>query len=1024
MKRFLWLLVGALVLAGLPAESAAQTRGTIVGQIVDATTSQPLASVQVFVPGTSLGTLTDVQGRFSIANVPAGTVELRANRVGYAQATQSVTVASGATATVDLSMSPSAVALDELVVTGTTGVVERRSQGAVVASIDASDIVERGTVTSVQDILTGRVPGVQLTASSGSTGTAQQIRIRGASSISLSNEPLIFIDGVRADSRSQSDVAGGGLWVGGQATSRLFDVNPEDIESVEVVKGPAAATLYGADASAGVIQIFTKKGAAGTNQFRQNVTLEYHDIDPNFTPETAFGRCTQALVDVPNSLCAGRNVDDVFTDNVLQREGVFRNGQMRSLGYNARGGGDNFGYYISFGVDQEDGTLPTNEMLRRTGRANFNFTPTSTLSFDAGVGITDITTELPMNDNNVYGYLGLAYLGSPSTVRVVDGERVGGTYSNRPFEAINAIESSSAVFRVTPTVQVNYTPFDWFSNRVVVGGDITRGEMAQYFPINSNVWYQGDTNTGDLEEIRTNNDVITFDYLGTIRGNLTENITSNLSFGAQAIRTRYDRMTGSGVGFVTTGNRVIGDAAQISASQGYADTREIGFLGHLDLGFYDRLYLQLGARIDQNSSFGEETDPFFLPSIGASYVISDEQFWDPIASFIPSFRVRAKYGTTGRSPTPGASLETYNARPYAILNATGSAAGVVPFNPGTLDLKPEKGTEYEFGFDAGFFNNRLGLELTYFDKTTTDLLIRRPVPPSTGAGQNPYANLGEVTNTGFEFALNSTLVSTPTVRWEARLAGSTLDNELVDLGGIEPFGTVARFDEGHSLGFLSTRVIREVITAQGDSRCPENAAGVNVPCVIVSDQNEYFANSLPTYEGNFGTTLTLFNNFQISGQLDWKGGNSIYNNTAQFRERSFGTAEIAVDRAIRLGQGEIISDEDLLRRWGPFVAEGNGSSVAFSNVHDAYYEKADFVRLRELSATYFLPASIASRLGASNASLTVGGRNLGLWTDYSGPDPEVLSAGAASVGTGAFVREDFLTVPQPRRLLVRMNLSF
>jgi hypothetical protein len=204
MKKLWWLAVAMLAVAGSPGTSESQARGTIGGQVVDEMTNQPLATVQIFIPGTSLGTLTNSEGRYTMSNVPTGTVELRANRVGYAQATQTVTIAGGASATADFALTPSAVALDELVVTGTAGPVQRRSQPAVVASVNASEIVEHGTVSSVQELLTARVPGVNITSSSGSTGTAQQIRIRGASSISLSNEPLIFIDGVRADSRSQS----------------------------------------------------------------------------------------------------------------------------------------------------------------------------------------------------------------------------------------------------------------------------------------------------------------------------------------------------------------------------------------------------------------------------------------------------------------------------------------------------------------------------------------------------------------------------------------------------------------------------------------------------------------------------------------------------------------------------------------------------------------------------------------------------------------------------------------------------
>ncbi len=277
-------------------------------------------------------------------------------------------------------------------------------------------------------------------------------------------------------------------------------------------------------------------------------------------------------------------------------------------------------------------------------------------------------------------------------------------------------------------------------------------------------------------------------------------------------------------------------------------------------------------------------------------------------------------------------------------------------------------------------------------------------------------NIGEVVNRGVEFALRGNLVNTSNFQWEARVAGNTLHNELVTLGDIEPFGTFPRFSEGRPLGYFSTRTIKEVILADGDARCPVTA-GVHTACAIVSDDDEYVGSSLPTLEGNFSSTFTIFQRIQITGLLDWKRGHTIYNNTAQFRDRSFANSEAGVLRADAIGQ------DASLRKFGPFVAE-SGGSVPFTNVNGAYFESADFVRLREVSAIFSLPERYAARVGAAAASVTVGVRNLALWTDYSGNDPEVLAQSTRVTGSGTFAREDFLTVPQPRRLVFKLNLSF
>ncbi len=1006
MIKTRWFIAALLMaVAALPSLGSAQTRGTISGQVTDTSDGQPLANVQIFVQGTSLGTLSNADGNFTIREVPPGQHQVRANRLGYSGGDEIVTVIAGETATVNFGLSPSAVALEEIVVTGTAGAVERRAQPAVVATINAAEEVEQGTSSNLSQLLTAQVPGVQVTASSGVSGTAQQIRIRGASSITLSNEPLIFIDGIRANSRTMTDIN-----IGGQGVSRLFDINPEDIQSIEIVKGPAAATLYGADASAGVIQIFTKQGRPGSNRFTQNISLEYNNIDPNFTPPANFGACSEEAVEAGSgvALCQGQAVGTVISDNPLVRNDAFEDGHLRSLGYSGRGGGENYGYFVSLGYDDEEGTLPNNSLERRTGRVNFNFIPTSELSIDAGIGLGLVDSAFPINDNNIFGFLGGGLLGRPTSVsRNDEGELEGGFYiPQRDLEAISSIESEIRTLRYTPTLQVNYTPMQWFTNRVVMGADISRTEGTQFYPKNEQNWYSGDTDSGDLEEERVNFDVYTFDYLGTLSSSFgaESEFSADFSFGLQAIQETFDNVVGYGTGFVTNANRVVGDASQISAGQDFQETTSLGYLGQLDVGLWDRLFLQIGARVDQFSSFGEQAEPFFLPKVGASYVISDESFWQPVSSVIPTLRLRGAYGTTGRAPSAGASLETYNASPFTIIGG-GTGAGVRPARPGNFDLRPEKGTEYELGLDAGLFNQRFGLELTYYNKHTTDLILNVPIPPSSGFSSNPFENIGEVLNSGIELALNGQLVSTPAFSWDFRVAGSTLHNELIELGEVAPFGNMNRFIEGYPLGAFFTQTIQSVDVAN--------------EVVVVSDTAQFVGNYLPDFEGNVGTTFTIMQNLQISGQMDWKSNFMIYNNTAQFRDRAFRNSELGVRR----NEEGFISEEERLRRYGPFV-DTQGQDVAYTQVNEEYLEEGDFVRLREIAATLSLPEAWAQRMGASAASLTVGGRNLAIWTDYSGPDPEVLAQATRNTGTGTFQREDFLTVPQPRRMVFKLNLTF
>jgi TonB-dependent starch-binding outer membrane protein SusC len=1005
MNKLRWLLSLTLAMTTLPGALHAQERGVITGTVVEEATQRPLAGAQVTVTGTQLGTITNQQGRFTISGVPAGPREVRAALIGYSAATRTVNVATGGAASVAFTLTQTAVALDELVVTGTAGRQERRAQAAVVSTINAAQIVENAPVVNVSQILAARTPGVSITSHSGTSGTAQNIRIRGAASLNLSNEPIVFIDGIRADSRA-TQLYG----VGGQGTSRLNDVRPEDIESIEVVKGPAAATLYGADASAGVIQIITKRGRTGSG-FSQSISAEYNTIDANFTPEANWGACSAAHVtQEARTLCFGQPVGTIVRDNPLVRYNVFRQGEMRSLNWSGRGGGENYGYFLSLGGDNELGTLPSNEYNRASGRFNFSFVPTPQLRFEAGMGLIRTFTRLPDNDNNIYGYLGGGMLGSPLTVGTANDGWFG---ANRQTEAIAAIDNHSVAMRTTPTFTVSYSPVAWFTNRLNVGADMTRTEAQNFFPRNLIGWYgTADLNSGWIGQSRQNRDAYTVDYLGNMTTAFGSNISADFSFGGQFISTRSDLTNATGIGLITNAANAVNAAATSTGGQTFSESRQIGLFTQAQLGFNDRLFVQVAGRMDQSSAFGADAEPFFSPKLGVSYVLSDEAFFQPYRGFMNTLRLRAAWGTTGRSPTSGA-IQTFAAAPFAITTTGLVQGGIVPSNPGNPNLRPERGTELEAGFDAELINGRLGFEVTYFDKTSRDIILAQPLPPSLGFGQNPLVNIGEMVNRGFEVATTARIFELPNFAWEARLGFNTLHNEITDLGGIEPFGTMYRRIEGRQAGAFHSQVIREVVTD------PARAAAVCRPgqtsCAIVSDTLEFLGNFLPTFEGSFSNTITLARNIRLTGNVDWKSDFMLYNNTAQFRERSFGTAE----RWVRRNEEGFATQESNIRRYGPFVNEATGQAVGVASINEEYIERGDFVRLRELALTYSLPNTLTGRFGASSASVTLAGRNLALWTDYTGTDPEI-----SGQPLDDFNRWDFLTVPQARRWVARVNFQF
>jgi TonB-linked SusC/RagA family outer membrane protein len=984
MPRNKALLAAFLALVLSPAGASAQN--AIVTGAVRSQTQSAVRGALVEIPELSLTSVTNDNGFYRIV-IPAErvtnqAVTLRVSSIGYKVAEKQIQLRAGSIQE-DLVMAEEAIALDEVLVTGTAGRQERRAQAAVVSTINAAKVVETAPVQSVANLLQARTPGVMLRSVTGSSGTGQAIRIRGQASIELSSDPLVFIDGIRSDGANRQEFG-----VGNAQGSRLNDIKMEDIESIEVVKGPAAATLYGSDASAGVINIITKRGRV-QGGFTQSITLEYGEADPNFSPPDNYARCVGNTRNQPG--CQGMAEGTVLIDNPLQRENAFSDGRYRNIQWNLRGGGQNYGVYLSLGADQERGTLPNNEYGHVSGRAAFDFVPSEKLRMEFGFWLGRTTTQLPQNDNNIYGWLGGGLLGNPATR---GGANDGWYGANRTQNAIGSLETLDKALRLQPRVSVQYTPMPWFSNRLTVGGDIVRTRAFQFWPKNDDNWFDSaPLNTGQIGELRVSDDRITLDYLGNLTWNATPSIRGDLSFGSQIITTSEDETDAQGQGLVTNSVRDVSSAALLSGGgQEHEESRQIGFFGQGQISLNEKLYIQAGARIDQASVFGADSEAFISPKVGLSYVISDEPFFRNVfgETLITTMKLRGAWGSTGRQPTEGV-LATYDTDPYAIQ--TGDVRiGVTPADPGNLDLRPERSSELELGFDAGFLNDRLGVELTYFNKKTTDLVIEQVLPGSLGFGDDPLVNLGEVLNSGFEIAANARVLTYDNVALELRGAVNTLHNEIKNLG--------EEYDPGTG---TQRNAVGGPINAVYDYRIL--SIDTENDRVIISNQREFLGNpqNLPGVEGTFSSTLTLFRNVSLYAAFDARSDFVVYDNTTQFRDRQLPRSKLAV-----LG-ADAYPEEYVLARMGPFVTE-DGRTISRGDVATAYRQDAGFTRLREVSASYRLPRNMVQRfMRAEAAQITFAMRNLNIWTDFEGLDPE----------TG-----NFLTVPQDKRWTVRMNVTF
>ena len=1029
--KSLWIVMRRTALLTLvlglwaPRPAAAQVTAdsaTITGTVTNEG-GIPIGNARVTLLSLQLSTTTNDAGTYRLgipaARFVARNDTLRVVRLGFRPQNVGLTVAPGRVV-VDVVMQAQALQLERVLISGVVGQQERRAQSAVVATIDASDVVREAPVTNVTQLLSARVPGVVVTEGSGVTGTANRILIRGAASISLSNQPLVFIDGVRVDGgfRALMNVSGSGAASSGQAPSTLNDLNPDDIETIEVVKGPAAATLYGADASAGVIQVITKKGRVGSRSFTQDLTTEYDVIEPNFTVPTNFAKCTAALITPTstNPLCRGKELNALISDNPAERMNFFRNGWMGSAQYNVRGGGDNYGYFASFSATNEQGTTLNNTFKQRSGRGAFTFIHSPKLTFDLNYLLAKNDYNLPRSDQDTYGYYVESAFGSALTVRNgvlrpgdTDSVLVGGTLvGSATLESLSSIVSRSSALRTTPSVQVRYTPISWFTNRLTLGADFTQADGFILFPKNNFGWYPDRVPFGnDLTSIRQDDRFYTVDYLANIRAEFgTERqFSSDLSFGSQYIGRTSDRLSGSGSGIISNEATLVTNATSSTVSQGYGESRSLGLFVQEQVGFRDRLFLQVGLRADRNSAFGAEVGTFFLPKFGASWVISQEPFWRDLLTTVPTLRLRAAYGTTGRSPSSGA-FQTYAASKF--VNESGAVElGVSPADPGNPDLKPERGKELEAGFEAGFFSDRVGLELTYFNKKSTDLIVAVPTAPSSGFGGS-IANIGEVVNRGIEFLVRASPLSTPAFSWDATLSGATLHNEILELGTVGTFiNNFRAFTQGRQIAAYWAHRVRSVDVAGNRA--------------ITSDTAEFIGNQLPTFQATLANTVTFFRNFRVYALLESKRGYYSYNVNQENRDRArVNSAEVQ----LAADQGGY-STEERLRRLGPYFAETTNASVGIANVKDPYIQKADHIRLREVSVTWTVPPALLRTARVTGASITLGGRNLALWkSEYEGDDPDVLGLGGSASGVNQLFNADVFTTPPSRRYVVRLNVQF
>jgi TonB-linked SusC/RagA family outer membrane protein len=1001
------VLVAMLVLG---ATAGAQT-GTVAGRVTDQRSTQPLDGATVDVVGTNLTATTDAGGQYRIAGVPAGARSIVARRLGYSAARQAVSVTDGSQATVDLALRPAAQSLDEIVVTGTSGGEQLRSIGAKVATIDAVEALSTSGAPTLGALLSGRTPGLVITTGSGRVGAGPAINIRGRSSIGLGNSPLIYVDGVRVDNAVGTGPTGGGGFSaqGSQVGGRLNDITPEDIERIEIIKGPAASTIYGTEASNGVVQVITKRGAAGPkpefNLQAQQGASWFRDAEGRMP--TNYAACTAAQV-LPTSTtpaCHNLTAGTILTWNAIAEEkargrDLFNTGGTTLVSGAMSGTRNDVRYYVSSAFERDKGIEPNNGLQQFTAHVNLDLAINPKINVSTSLNYVDLRARL----GNDFG--ASAMFGGVFGHDVVFPASRGFGLGFIPEVTQELWDNTQDVNRLTASGKIEHAPLTWLRHRLQMGVDYTGDDsrnLERFVPAPLAVTLSAATAGGRIGQVLRRGIGYTTDYSATANTAVRGALSQSASLGLQVFRKEDDFSFLGGFGFPGAGIETVSGAANpLPAVQTEQVNTTVGAYIQEKLDWKNRLFVTGALRVDNNSAFGEDLRWVTYPKVDVSWVISEEPFWN-WNQVLSGLRLRAAYGESGRQPTTFSALRT-----FSPTQGPGGTNAVTPGSVGNSELRPERGKELEAGFEATAFD-RVTLDFTYFTKRTLDLIINQSVAPSSGFSGTRPMNLGRVDNHGIELAASAEVLRRADYRWEVYGSIATNKDVIKDLGGVPVLISAAgQFNQvGYPIGgIFSRRVVsadRDATTGQATNVLCDGGEGQ--PAVACGTAPFVFIGTpTPKVSGAIGNSLTIFDNLRLHALIDFKRGHRVFNQDEVLR------------CAFALGAGLCEANHFPLKYSPLYLAEATGTALPTHIIHQ-YFQDGSFAKLRELSASYTVPPRWV--WGASSATITLAARELHTWTNFGGIDPEVNSAGSASAFTG-----NQAITPPLTRLIATINLRF
>lgn len=986
MKQFSILIVLFLLGTLTLFSQEMKVSGTVTDDFGD-----PIPGVNVVVAKTTQGELTDFDGNYSILTEKGK--KLVFSFVGMKTTTKTVEGPK-----LDVKLQDDILGLDEVIVTGTSGVTKRKQLGASITSISANDLSESKANVSIGEVLQGKVAGAKINRNSGDPSGGMSIQLRGNSTVLGSSDPLYIIDGVFINNSSGSLVN-----LGGNTQNRLVDINPDDIEHIEVLNGAAAAAIYGSRASNGVVQIFTKRGKTGETKITYKSSVNFNSIRETLPYNTAQLKWEDDgsgnLIAVPATRF---NYQDYIFDNTMGYENAL----------SLSGASEKTAYSFSLSQYDNEGIVRNTDFGRKTARIRINQNVYDWMDVSFGSTYSNTISNSIPNGTNYGPITSLLFADNLNEVQPDEN----GNYPNigwmaNPIEAIDRIDASEEYYRSINDLQVELRPFTGASINYTFGLDNTNGVGLLYIPNGFNTKPNGVSEKSTSKTLLYNSDLnISYQF------NITDDIKSNTGagYGYQYIESEYFSMKNNQV-LPIPGISVTNPDAVSGGGDYRAQSSIWGGYLQQSFGYKNQLFLTFAGRLDGASTFGVDNRQQFYPKISASYSISDSDFWDGLRDVVSTLKLRTAWGQAGSL----SALQPYKIFTNYNIGSYGGNIGLFPeSSQGSANLKPERQTELELGFDMDLFKGRVGLAFSYYEQEITDLLMPHDLSPSTGFASR-IDNIGSMVNKGYEIALRAKPVKGD-FSWDINGTFSTNKNRLTHVeGGKMSIGfwgsSVAITDQplGVFYGTFYARDAAGNLVLDADGKV-QKALG-HYEEVTLSDGETYLkavqdfdANGQPVGEAlkkvigdpnpDFVASLTnnfSYKNFDFRFQFDMSHGNDVLS-----WDKRMGFLFAGGETA-----GEELSNPDIPKAF---------HKPKFF-IYEAFIEDASYVKLREIAVSYNLKLN---KSFLNEIQFTASGTNLISWDNHWGFDPEINTGGQENGVMG----QQMATVPIPK--VFKLGIKF